>query len=192
MVHNPQLLKRRLNQHRPGSIAISFNGQSLECGIAPIRIRNVDIRFGQSSHPKFHTNDVPPMSIRNVRVSDSQGRAVAYWPLKKHAGNQSLDSLHRIPACTANPVWEINRHTRWREIQRFTLPEEALLIPQELEESLLRVQHPMVEEPDLDRTYRIVTPLAVGEQVILLAAGGQYLILGRIGVPGRIRHMEEV
>ena len=76
--------------------------------------------------------------------------------------------------------------------QRFTLPEEALLIPQELEESLLRVQHPMVEEPDLDRTYRIVTPLAVGEQVILLAAGGQYLILGRIGVPGRIRHIEEV
>ena len=107
---------------RPDSIAISFNGQTLECGIAPIRIRNVDIRFGQSSHPKFHTNDVPPMCIRNVRVSDSQGRVIAYWPLKKHAWNRSLDSLHQIPASITNPIWEINSHTKWEEIQNFTLP----------------------------------------------------------------------
>lgn len=75
--------------------------------------------------------------------------------------------------------------------QRFTLPEEALLIPEGLEEQRLRVQHTLTEEPSLDETYRLQLGLSPGDQVIILSAGGQYLILGRIGTPGRLRMVEK-
>ena len=107
---------------RPDSVAISFNGESLQSNIMPISIDEVQIYFGYSNHSKFHSNDVPPMCIRNVRISDSLAHAIAYWPLKKHTGTQSLDSLHRTPATTINPIWEINQHTKWKKIQGFTLP----------------------------------------------------------------------
>lgn len=69
---------------------------------------------------------------------------------------------------------------------RFTLPEEALLIPEGMEELRIKVRHP---REDGTATEEIVLQrgLQAGDAVILLAAGGQYLILDRVGTPGRKR-----
>ena len=74
--------------------------------------------------------------------------------------------------------------------QRLTLPEEALLLTEEAEELRLRVRHNLTEEPSLDREYLLRPGLKTGDQVILLSAGGQYLVLGRIGTPGRSQVVE--
>lgn len=71
--------------------------------------------------------------------------------------------------------------------QRFTLPEEALILPEHLEKLTLQVTHQLNEEPSLDETYTLQPGLAAGDRVMLLAAGGVYLILDRVGTPGRVR-----
>lgn len=71
--------------------------------------------------------------------------------------------------------------------QRFTLPEEALLLPEHLETLTLRVKHRLAGEPSLDETFTLQPGLAAGDRVMLLAAGGVYLILDRVGTPGRVR-----
>ena len=67
---------------------------------------------------------------------------------------------------------------------RFTLPEEALLLPEGLEELVLKITHDVNGSAVTDEI-PLRSGLKAGDMVILLAAGGQYLILDRIGTPGR-------
>ena len=66
---------------------------------------------------------------------------------------------------------------------RFTLPEEALLMPEHLEELKLKIC--CDTEGSTETKEILLRPgLRAGDMVILLSAGGQYLILDRIGTPG--------
>lgn len=71
--------------------------------------------------------------------------------------------------------------------QRFTLPEEALLLPEHLEALTLRATHKLDDGQSHDETYLLQPPLAAGDRVMLLSAGGMYLVLDRVGTPGRVR-----
>lgn len=65
---------------------------------------------------------------------------------------------------------------------RFTLPEEALVMPESLEALKLKVVHD-VDGEKVTKEILLRRGLKAGDMVILLAAGGQYLILDRIGTP---------
>lgn len=106
----------------PDSIRLSFDNQSLWEKQEQANIGNVKFYFGYSDHPKFYSSDVPPMSIRNIRVIDGKGRVAAYWALKEYLPNACLDSLHHIPATVTHPTWEINKHTKWRKERVLQLP----------------------------------------------------------------------
>lgn len=73
---------------------------------------------------------------------------------------------------------------------RFTLPEEALLIPEGLEKLTLRVAHDK-GEASVTEEFILQPGLQAGDKVILTAMGGQYLILDRIGTPGRERMVQK-
>ena len=107
---------------QPNCVQISFNDQSLKENFTPITLKNVNFNFGYSVQPGFHASDVPPMSIRNIKITNEEGKTVAYWPLSKHSEFASLDSLHSIPATVTNPTWEINKHIKWNKIESFKLP----------------------------------------------------------------------
>lgn len=106
----------------PDSLRLVFNNQTLQDRYEPINIRNVKFYFGYSDHHKFHSSDVPPMSVRNIKIADGKNKTIAYWPLKEHQPYSCSDSLHHIPATVANPTWEINKHTKWVKEKTLELP----------------------------------------------------------------------
>lgn len=106
----------------PDSLRLSFDNEILHGRYESIDIKNVKFYFGYSDHDKFHSSDVPPMSIRNVKITNEKASPVAYWPLKNHLYDSCLDSLHQIPARVTNATWEINKHTKWIKEKTFQLP----------------------------------------------------------------------
>ena len=107
----------------PDSLRLVLDDEVLQDRYAPIDIKNVKFYFGYSDHEKFHSSDVPPMSVRNIRIRDAKNTTIAYWPLKEHQQYSCSDSLHHIPAKVTNPTWEINKHTKWVKEKTLKLPE---------------------------------------------------------------------
>lgn len=106
----------------PDSLRLTFDNEMLKDRYEAIDIKNVKFYFGYSDHEKFHSSDVPPMSIRNIKITDGKANTIAYWPLKEHLPYSCSDSLHHIPAHVTNPTWEINKHTKWVKEKTFKLP----------------------------------------------------------------------
>ena len=106
----------------PDSLQLIFDNQTLQGQYKFINIKNVKFYFGYSDHEKFHSSDVPPMSIRNIKITDNENKTIAYWPLKEHLSHSCLDSLYQIPATVTNPTWEINKHTKWVKEKTLALP----------------------------------------------------------------------
>ena len=106
----------------PDSLQLIFDNQTLQGQYKFINIKNVKFYFGYSDHEKFHSSDVPPMSIRNIKITDNKNKTIAYWPLKEHLSHSCLDSLYQIPATVTNPTWEINKHTKWVKEKTLALP----------------------------------------------------------------------
>ncbi len=92
---------------------ISFNDETIETSCNYIDMTKFRFQFGFCNYEKFISYDVPPVTIRNIRLIDSKNNLVAYWPLEKHNINEVYDSIsHRI-AKVYNPIWEIDKHTEW-------------------------------------------------------------------------------
>ncbi len=97
-------------------IIIGFNGEKVTL---PYRYGNLTefvFQFGQCSHPQFEAYDVPPMSIRNVRVTTPDGKTVAFWPLREHSLTAAYDSISGRVAIAKNPTWLIDSHTSWSKL----------------------------------------------------------------------------
>lgn len=103
-------------------VSLAFNDYVLQGHYKLLDTQKAKFYFGYSDHNKFHSSDVPPMSIRNIKITEGRNKTVAYWPLKKYLSNSSLDSLHHIPAIVTNPTWEINKHTKWIKEKALQLP----------------------------------------------------------------------
>lgn len=70
------------------------------------------ITFGTSGIDEFQTADIPPMSIRNIRLMENR-RLRYYWPLSEASGEESRDSVEKKPARVTNPIWIRSRHQNW-------------------------------------------------------------------------------
>lgn len=76
--------------------------------------------FGASSFEEFQTGDIPPMSLKDLRLSED-GETRYYWSLSESSGNEAFDSVQRKAAQVTNPVWIKPQHQNW-------LPVSAMLV----------------------------------------------------------------
>ncbi|MDH6308675.1 DNA-binding SARP family transcriptional activator/uncharacterized protein (UPF0333 family) [Dysgonomonas sp. PFB1-18] len=82
---------------------------------------DIKIYFGTNRNIHFYTNDVPPMTIRNIIIKDNKDTIIHKWELSTHNKDEVYDEITKSPAIAENPVWEIDKHTRWSKIASFTL-----------------------------------------------------------------------
>ncbi len=82
-------------------------------------LSNFRFQFGVCNHEKFMSHDVPPISIKDIRLLDNQKKLIACWPLEKHHIDEVYDSVSNLVAIAYNPVWEIDKHTRWIQEKHF-------------------------------------------------------------------------
>jgi DNA-binding SARP family transcriptional activator len=76
------------------------------------------ITFGASGIEEFQTADIPPMSIRNIRLTENR-RLRYYWPLTEASGEECHDSVEKKLARVTNPIWIRSRHQNWELVSAF-------------------------------------------------------------------------
>ena len=78
--------------------------------------KDVRIVFGKNNFPKSLINDVPPMVIRNVRISNLKQKPLYHWVLSQHTSNGAYDELKHHFAVCSNPIWILDKHANWEKL----------------------------------------------------------------------------
>jgi DNA-binding SARP family transcriptional activator len=97
----------QVNHHPSGKVSTHFKGEL--CG---------KLVFGASSLEEFQTADIPPMSLKDLRIT-SDGETQYYWPLSEVSGTECYDSVHHRMAKVLNPTWIRPQYQNWEEAWSF-------------------------------------------------------------------------
>lgn len=95
------------------TLSLSINGKP--CGSARMNISDPCFRivFGACRLPHFKTNDVPPMTIKDISIALAR-QLQHFWPLNELSGNTAQDSLSNMTATVTNSVWAKPLHQHWQ------------------------------------------------------------------------------
>jgi DNA-binding SARP family transcriptional activator len=77
------------------------------------------IAFGACAIGRYSTHDVPPFSVRDVRI-DRDGESTNYWPLDESEGTSATDLIDGRIATMSHASWLRPRHERWDSLSAFT------------------------------------------------------------------------
>lgn len=78
------------------------------------------ILFGANEYMGFKTTDVPPMKIKNVKISES-GELKYAWPLDGYEGTNATELVGHKEASVVNPLWIKKLHHEWQLLQTLSL-----------------------------------------------------------------------
>jgi hypothetical protein len=74
--------------------------------------------FGTNSYEEFQTADIPPMNLKDIRISEN-GKTRYYWPLSEVSGDSCWDSVQHKIARVSNPIWIRPQHQTWQLASTF-------------------------------------------------------------------------
>ncbi|WP_346860547.1 hypothetical protein [uncultured Draconibacterium sp.] len=72
--------------------------------------------FGVVNKADFDADEVPPMSIKNIRFTENNSTKY-FWPLNQVNGLWAKDSVAGKKAQLIHPVWHIEQHRHWEKIK---------------------------------------------------------------------------
>lgn len=108
--------------HRKGDKLLFYVNEKL-VGQTNITITDdcFELFFGACSAPNFKTTDIPPMKVRNIRLS-IESKIKHAWLLKESEGTVCSDSMGKKNGVVVNPVWIAPLFTNWRQVlsRKFT------------------------------------------------------------------------
>lgn len=130
----------------------------------------VMLSFGARGFGEFQTADIPPMNIKDIRISE-KGRTSYYWPLSEIAGNDCLDSAQGRIAKTDNPAWMRPRYQNWKLLSAFQMKGTPSAAFDSKNENLYIVTADSMLTLSVPRSQMTGEKLAGGET--LLPAGNQ-------------------
>lgn len=78
------------------------------------------ILFGTNNYLQFQTTDIPPMKLRDIRIT--QNKTIVYnWPLNEESGNIAHEVIAQSDATVINPTWISSMHCNWQHAQSLTV-----------------------------------------------------------------------
>ena len=96
------------------TIALYLNQKLVSQTRATLKDYCFRITYGGGNDGNFTTTDLPPILLRNVRLSEN-GKDKYYWPLRfADSSGIVYDSIGHYPATTVNPVWASKLHSQWQ------------------------------------------------------------------------------
>ncbi len=101
-------------------LVFSLNGHSAGSATIPPLGSCFKFLWGANDFGKFRTRDIPPMQLKDIRLSDN-GAQKYYWPLDETSGEAAMDKLTRHPARIKNPVWLKPKYQQWEMVGSFTV-----------------------------------------------------------------------
>lgn len=78
--------------------------------------KKMKIYYGANNDPQFYTNDVSPMTIKNIVIRDHKDNIKYQWDLTTHNQDKVYDQITHNVAIAKNPIWEINKHAKWKKL----------------------------------------------------------------------------
>ncbi len=72
------------------------------------------ICFGVSDVRNFNTEEVPPMSLKDIKLLHGS-KLFRHWKLKKHVEDFCYDEVKGAVAIAHNPSWMIDKYTEWNK-----------------------------------------------------------------------------
>jgi hypothetical protein len=78
------------------------------------------ILFGINKYKQFQTTDIPPMKLRDIRIS--QNNQLKYnWPLNEISGQVAHEVVAQNDGAVVNPVWVTAMHRDWQSVREITV-----------------------------------------------------------------------
>jgi two-component SAPR family response regulator len=74
------------------------------------------ILFGVNNYKQFQTTDVPPMKLRDIRISQN-GLLKYNWPLSEELGQAAREVNSQSDGAVINPLWITALHHDWQPAQ---------------------------------------------------------------------------
>lgn len=99
-------------------ITLSWNGKTKRHPFIMTDLDQFRFYFGVNDFGKFSTTDAPPVVIRNIVLTENN-TPIRKWLLKNHNRTIVYDSIENEVAAVKNPIWLIDRHTRWTHRKSF-------------------------------------------------------------------------
>jgi two-component SAPR family response regulator len=78
------------------------------------------ILFGSNDYLDFKTNDVPPMKLRNIQITERE-KLTYSWLLNESSGTDAAEEINGSAASVVNPLWIKKLHLKWEPLQHFTV-----------------------------------------------------------------------
>ncbi|MNJ95607.1 hypothetical protein D3C87_133200 [compost metagenome] len=78
------------------------------------------ILFGANEYLGFKTTDVPPMKIKNVKISE-EGEVKYTWKLDEYEGLIASEEVSNKAAAVVNPLWIKKLHHEWQLLKTLSI-----------------------------------------------------------------------
>ena len=98
-----------------GGINCSIDGVSRNIPINILNLHDIRIMFGKNEDHEFFTTDVPPVTVKDIKVYDGD-RLCCHWPLSRHNGEETFDVVSGRRAVAKNAVWKMDSHYAWNKV----------------------------------------------------------------------------
>jgi hypothetical protein len=78
------------------------------------------ILFGINNYKQFQTTDVPPMKIRDIRITENN-QLKYNWPLNELSGQVAHEIVAQNDGSVINPIWVTDMHRDWQPVQNISV-----------------------------------------------------------------------
>ena len=96
------------------------NGKTVGSGTLNLKYSCFKFLWGANDFEKFKSRDLPPMQIKNIRISE-QKKDMYFWPLDEVKGEDCVDKIAGRIAKVKNPGWIKPKHQAWEQVASFTV-----------------------------------------------------------------------
>ena len=96
------------------------NGKTVGSGAFSLKYLCFKFLWGANDFQKFKSRDLPPMQIKNIRISE-QKEDKYFWPLDEVKGEDCLDKIAGRVAKVKNPGWIKPKHQAWEQVAAFNV-----------------------------------------------------------------------
>ncbi len=122
--------------------------------------------FGVNRDNNFKTLDVPPMKIRNIKITE--GEKLTYrWPLDDEKGKVATEAIDGHNGVIDNPVWVLNDNSNWKPVQQIWVSGPASVAFDALKELLFIVGADSLYSFSVPGAKLLGSPYSLGKQNLL-------------------------
>ncbi len=102
------------------NLTLKYGSESM---VGPLQVSKetcFKLLFGAARYNNFSTTDVPPMKVRDVRITQ-EGNLAYHWPLNEADGTEVREAVRGAAGSVDNPLWIKKLHTTWQPLKKLTL-----------------------------------------------------------------------